>query len=269
MDLLLENINHEDLKKYLKEFYNYAKKELNLDKPPRLLLKRDQENADYMFGKTGYYSPESYEICLYVTDRHAKDIIRSFAHELVHHMQNLQGKNDDIDLADTSDPAYASKNPQLRELEREAFERGNMIFRDWCDIHKVKGNNIMNEVTKKQKNLEKKLEKSAAETYGAKGKKKKSIAHAIKTNIEKGKKYQGPGKPMAEKEEIKKLANEEAKLNMDAITGKDMKDVKESKEQVNIPYPELYKQKERLLADKFNEREETIYQELIRRFIKK
>ena len=29
---------------------------------------------------------------MYITDRHPKDILRSFAHEMIHHMQNMQGR---------------------------------------------------------------------------------------------------------------------------------------------------------------------------------
>ncbi|MDP2649551.1 MAG: hypothetical protein Q8P10_01780, partial [bacterium] len=31
---------------------------------------------------------------------------------------------------------YAQKNPHLREMEREAYEKGNMLFRDWEDDYK-------------------------------------------------------------------------------------------------------------------------------------
>jgi hypothetical protein len=31
------------------------------------------------------------------------------------------------------DPKYAQNNKELRELEREAYETGNLLFRDWED----------------------------------------------------------------------------------------------------------------------------------------
>jgi hypothetical protein len=147
MQLLLENLSPEDMKKYLKEYYNYAASELQISRPPKLFLKEDTENANNLLGKTGYYDPDKEEIYLYTTNRHAKDIIRSFAHELIHHHQKLSGFNDDLDLSKTvNDPAYASHDPKLREMERDAFERGNMMFRDWCDAKKMERKQTMNEV---------------------------------------------------------------------------------------------------------------------------
>lgn len=306
MDLLLENINHEDLKKYLKEFYNYAKKELKIDKNPRLFLNSDQQNADNLFGKTGYYNPEDQEIHLFITDRHAKDIIRSFAHELVHHSQNLEGKNDNIDLSATYDPAYASNNPQLREMERDAFERGNMIFRDWCDKNKIKEKNIMGEMTKPQvKAAHKKAKKmmpAMKKQYGSEKGEKVAYATATKQQLKKemempelseledkkkadlnkdGKisSYEKKRGKAIEKS-MKKQAQKQAKEDMRAIRGKDMKELdeqglggqgeeQEKLEENKHPYPELLDKKQRLFGDRFNKREDIIYQELIRRFIKK
>lgn len=139
MDLLLEQITEDDLKKYTKELYNYAITILTkIDRPPRLVFKKDRENAEDMLGKTGYYEPDEETIALFVTDRHPKDVLRSFAHELVHHEQNCRGDTENLDMSKTAhDPAYASHDEGLREMEREAFERGNMLFRDWCDMKKL------------------------------------------------------------------------------------------------------------------------------------
>ena len=148
MLLITEQIDKEDFKKYAKELYNYALTILNkIDRAPKIYLNHNLKNADDMFGKTGFYDPESEEIHLFITDRHPKDILRSFAHELVHHEQNCRGDNKNLDLSKTgTDPAYASHDQGLREMEREAFERGNMIFRDWCDMKKI-------EIKKEKENL--------------------------------------------------------------------------------------------------------------------
>ena len=145
-NLLLENISHEDLKKYIQEYYSYAKKVLKLHHAPKLFLQKDQNNANDLLGKTGYYDPQKEEIYLFISDRHAKDIIRSFAHELIHHNQKLKGFDEDVDLSITGkDPSYALHDKKLREMEREAFERGNMMFRDWTDTKKMEKNKVMNE----------------------------------------------------------------------------------------------------------------------------
>ncbi len=139
MFLLTEQISKDELKKYIKELYNYACEHLRkIDRKPKIFLKEDLENADDIFGKTGFYDPHSEQIFLYTAERHPKDVLRSLAHELVHHEQNCRGDTERLDLSKTaSDPAYASHDEGLREMEREAFERGNMIFRDWCDGKKL------------------------------------------------------------------------------------------------------------------------------------
>lgn len=174
MDFLNESLSKNDLKKYIKEFYNYAKKHLKIDKDPKLTLESNKKNAKDLFGKTGYYNPDRMSIHIFVTDRHPKDVIRSFAHELIHHEQQCLGKNKNLDLVKTKkDPAYATNDPQLREMEREAFEKGSLLFRDWCDMKKVeKSKNIMNE--------NKKIENPYPELF----EKKDRVAEKIKTNHE-------------------------------------------------------------------------------------
>jgi len=140
MELLFEQISKKELKNAIKELYNYAITILDkIDRTPKLILIDDPKNAEDLLGKTAFYEPEEEIIALYIHDRHPKDILRSFAHELVHHEQNCRGDTEKLDLSKTIiDPAYASNDEGLREMEREAFERGNMIFRDWCDMKKVR-----------------------------------------------------------------------------------------------------------------------------------
>ena len=147
--LLLENISHDELKKYMKEFYDYALGRLKIDRAPKIVFIRDQKNADDMFGKTGFYDPDKEKIALFVTDRHAKDVLRSFAHELIHHEQKCKGLNDTLDLSKTAtDPAYASHDEGLRAMEKQAFRKGNMLFRDWCDTKKLERSQLMSESKK-------------------------------------------------------------------------------------------------------------------------
>jgi hypothetical protein len=108
---------------------------LAFDKPVCVNFLSDPENARNALGKTGYYDPESYEIGIYIDNRHPKDVLRSLAHELVHHAQNCAGmfKSDS-----TTSPGYAQKDPHLRRMERDAYERGNLCLRDWEDSIKIK-----------------------------------------------------------------------------------------------------------------------------------
>jgi hypothetical protein len=133
---LLENISKEDFKKYLKELHAYMKRDLKVDEDPRIVISSDKSNAGDIFGKTAHYQPDKKIITLYTFERHPKDVLRSFAHEYIHHWQHLNQKFDPQDMNATDEVGYAQKNTRLRELEREAFELGNMRFRDWCDNKK-------------------------------------------------------------------------------------------------------------------------------------
>ena len=97
---------------------------------PEVKIRRDEENAANLFGRTGYYQPDTQEIVLYVTGRHPKDVLRSFCHELIHHMQNLEGK----DLTFYTTDVHADEN--LKEIEQEAHAKGSFLFRDWENSNK-------------------------------------------------------------------------------------------------------------------------------------
>lgn len=116
----------------LKKFIVFAKDRLNFKDPPRLFLKRDSKNANCALGKTAHYDPQHKSITLYVTNRHPKDILRSFAHELVHHCQNERGDLS-IEKMKTLNKNYAQENDHMRKMEEEAYLQGNMCFRDWED----------------------------------------------------------------------------------------------------------------------------------------
>ena len=103
---------------------------------PKITLSEDSEYKNDPMGKTAWYSPETKSITLLTAGRHPKDVLRSAAHELVHHNQNLRGDMKDEDANKTVDPAYAQKDPKLRKLEAEAYLRGNMMFRSWEDQFK-------------------------------------------------------------------------------------------------------------------------------------
>ena len=82
------------LKPLLGKLTIFAKERLKFSHPPRLFLKNDVKNSQKPLGKTAYYDPQQESVTLFITLRHPKDILRSFAHELVHHTQNLRGDLD-------------------------------------------------------------------------------------------------------------------------------------------------------------------------------
>ena len=101
---------------------------LNIKPLPKVkFISNDKENASNLLGKTAYYNPADKSITLYTMDRHPKDVLRSFSHEMIHHMQNLEGKLDNINTTNTNEGG------DLPEMEREAYEKGNMMLRNWED----------------------------------------------------------------------------------------------------------------------------------------
>jgi len=132
--------NKQNIKDLVQKFYPYAKNALGFEHPVRVIMRHDAENAEKSLGKTAYYDPESKLIVLYVTNRHPKDILRSFSHELVHHAQNCRG-----DLDDMTTQGHYAKDGKGREIEKEAYLQGNLNLRDYEDQLKFEGENQMNE----------------------------------------------------------------------------------------------------------------------------
>ena len=131
------NVYH--LEQFVSEFFPYSQEQLGFDKPVAIRFESDQDNAGVMLGKTAYYDPSAMEIALYVDGRHPKDVMRSLSHELVHHAQNCRG---DFTAADETGAGYAQEDPHLRKMEREAYTKGNLIFRDFEDLIKTGKINI-------------------------------------------------------------------------------------------------------------------------------
>ena len=94
---------------------------------PEVKIKKDIAESSNFFGKTAYYDPTKKEVVLYVQGRHPKDVMRSFAHEMIHHKQNLEGRLGGVGTTNTNEDS------NLLELEKEAYLEGNITFRNWED----------------------------------------------------------------------------------------------------------------------------------------
>ena len=93
------------------------------------------KNSKDILGKTGNYDHKTDTIHLYVIGRHPKDVLRSFAHEVVHKSQHDNNLFNIRNEHDTS-PGYAQRNKNLRMAESDAYQRGSLTFRDWEDFLK-------------------------------------------------------------------------------------------------------------------------------------
>ena len=124
-----------DYNKYIKSFIDFLDEQHMKIRPlPEIELKNDEQ--DGLFIKTGYYSPDEMKVVAYVNDRHPKDVMRTIAHEFVHHMQNLQDPN-----KDWSSGGDLEEDSKLRAIEGEAFLLGNILFREWTEKMKRAGLN--------------------------------------------------------------------------------------------------------------------------------
>ena len=122
-----------NLKEAFKNLYQDAKEKYNIQQAPKLTLRKDEKNAKMLFGRTAYYDPSSLEIVVFITNRHPKDILRSYCHELIHHVQNERG---DLEKGDASSPTYTQDDDHMRKMEMEAYLKGNLLLRDFEDNFK-------------------------------------------------------------------------------------------------------------------------------------
>ena len=121
------------LKSLIKQFMPFAQQQMGFERPPKLFLRQDEQNAANPMGKTGFYDPENESVTLYITGRHPKDIMRSLAHELMHHTQKCNGEFENT--KNMGEEGYAQADPHMRTMEIQAYQ-ASIVFRDWEDSTK-------------------------------------------------------------------------------------------------------------------------------------
>lgn len=233
-----------------KNLYGFMKNKFNFDSEPKVHFVSDVENAKNILGKTGHYNPSKEEITVYITNRHGKDILRSLAHELLHHIQGCEGMVKPDQVASTSDQNYIVHDDFLKKVEADAFERGNICFREWEASIKEGSDKMENlEEKKKKKKLSKKklkiahkkakkaLKSGGFEKYGERA---KEVAYATMTKqaLAEGKNEQ----PVKTEEQKEVVVNDALKNSL------------------------YYVKEDRALADAFEKRDEKVYNELLRKF---
>tara|TARA_R110000824_G_scaffold28652_7_gene96080 strand:+ start:15253 stop:16233 length:981 start_codon:yes stop_codon:yes gene_type:complete len=127
------NLNLAKMKPFLESFLPFAQRKMGFKKPVDISFVSDQQNSQEMLGKTAFYDPNTFSVSVYTDQRHPKDILRSLSHELVHHAQNCRG---DFDKKPEMGEGYFQNDGYMREMEREAYEKGNMCFREWEETYK-------------------------------------------------------------------------------------------------------------------------------------
>lgn len=119
--------SHKIIKTLVKRITKFLlDKGLKIEPLPKVkFIYNDLVNAKNSLGRTAHYDFDRAYITLYTRYRHPKDVVRSFVHEIIHHEQKLAGKIKNITTTNIND------DDNLKELEREAYEKGNMLFREW------------------------------------------------------------------------------------------------------------------------------------------
>jgi hypothetical protein len=103
----------------VREFLRMCKKTLNIDSLPTVVLHRDPAWSKRT-GSFGQFDPESGKLHVSLADRHIMDVLRTLAHELVHHQQNSKHRL----------PPDAGETGS--HWENEANARAGMIMRDFA-----------------------------------------------------------------------------------------------------------------------------------------
>jgi hypothetical protein len=126
--LMKENLNkpqrlNESETGTIQEFIKFACKNLEIQKVPRNLTLSYDTNAARKKRSFGYFDPNNSKIWVYVGNRNMGDILRTLAHELVHHKQNLDGRI-----------SYESGKTGS-DIENEANAKAGILLRDFGKQH--------------------------------------------------------------------------------------------------------------------------------------
>lgn len=115
-----QHIYENTAKKHANDFIKYACQHLGIDAPPSVTLVDDKEEAKQN-KSFGGYTPHDHKIKVNIAGRHAADVYRTLAHELVHHKQNLDGRLNDV----------AKAGETGSHFENEANSEAGVIMRNY------------------------------------------------------------------------------------------------------------------------------------------
>lgn len=115
-------------KTIVKQFIDFVVGELGISSPPRIVLTQNKSGI-----KTTAVYRKRIEIKIYTKGRHLVDVLRSLAHELVHHWQLEQGKYGDEGIQDVGGEIEDEANAVAGQLIKKFAYNGNMKI---YEIHK-------------------------------------------------------------------------------------------------------------------------------------
>ena len=102
----------------MKRFVDFACEHLDINEPKIIIINSPEYTQEHH--SFGGYFPHEQKINVVVHNRNMADILRTLAHELVHHMQNINGDElNGEDGSDTENEANAMAGVIMREFGRE------------------------------------------------------------------------------------------------------------------------------------------------------
>ena len=112
-------MHRQDPKFLINEFLKFIVAELKIKTLPRIKFATDGFASHYL--TFGHYHPDSDTITVVMGGRHLADVLRTLAHELVHHKQREEGRV--LDGSDESD------------IEAEANAKAGVLMRRFRVVH--------------------------------------------------------------------------------------------------------------------------------------
>ena len=115
-----------------------------IDPLPKIEIYADdlqQNSKSDILISTGGYQPLIQTIILFIDNRHIKDILRSYCHEMIHHMQWLENP-DYIKRIFALPQDSIDDNKELEDIEGEAYLKGNLLFRKFTEAFKKSQTNL-------------------------------------------------------------------------------------------------------------------------------
>jgi len=108
----------------INNFIEFVKKEIGMNDVPEIEISYDNKIAQDMrsFGK---YTPENNELLIVATNRNLADILRTIAHELIHHKQFSDGK------------ITHNSNDTGSDVENEANSLAGIIMRKFAKLKPI------------------------------------------------------------------------------------------------------------------------------------
>jgi hypothetical protein len=124
----------------VRDFVDFAGDRLGLERAPKIKLIRDPKQAAERKSFGGYMPGGGIEIN--IGNRHIMDVLRTLAHEMVHHKQDLAGQLNDRSGEDGS-PQENEANAKAAVIMRlwakmnpELFQRASILAEAWSAKYK-------------------------------------------------------------------------------------------------------------------------------------